>query len=138
MILLDTNVLIYASDASAPHGEWARGTIADAVSGEGAGVNAICLAELCVGEADPTSAASRLRAWGVAILDVPAVAAEACASAYGEYRRHRRRSSGQASPKTPLPDFFIGAHAQTMGWALATADTSRIATYFPSVPLISP
>ena len=138
MFILDTNVLIYASEGSNPHREWARAVIADAVSGAGAGVNAICLAELCVGEANPESAASRIRDWGVAILDVPAVAAEVCALAYREYRERRRLLSGQASPRTPLPDFFIGAHAQTMDWALATADTARITTYFPSVRLISP
>ena len=138
MILLDTNVLIYASDGGSPHGEWAREVIANAVSGTGAGVSAICLAELCVGEANPASAASRIRDWGVAILDVPAAAAEVCALAYRAYRERRHSQSGQASPRTPLPDFFIGAHAQTMGWTLATADAARIKTYFPSVRLISP
>jgi predicted nucleic acid-binding protein len=39
---------------------------------------------------------------------------------------------------TPLPDFFIGAHAQVMGWTLATADESRFTTYFPSVRLLTP
>lgn len=138
MILLDTNVLIYASQGANPHREWARGVIADAVSGEGAGVSAICLAELCVGEADPALAGSRLRDWGVLILDVPAAAAEVCALAYREYRERRLRLSGQSSPQIPLPDFFIGAHAQAMGWPLATADTARIKTYFPSVHLIAP
>jgi len=38
----------------------------------------------------------------------------------------------------PLPDFFIGAHAQIMGWQLATADEGRFQTYFPSVALMMP
>jgi predicted nucleic acid-binding protein len=37
-----------------------------------------------------------------------------------------------------LPDFFIGAHAQIMGWPLATADEGRFRTYFPSVILRTP
>ena len=60
MILLDTNVLIYASDADSPWGEWARETIADAVTGDGAGINAVSLAELCVGDADPATVADRV------------------------------------------------------------------------------
>ena len=43
-----------------------------------------------------------------------------------------------AAPKTPLPDFFIGAHADTMGWKLATRDGDRIARYFPEVSLVTP
>ncbi len=47
-MLLDTNVLIYASDAESPHRKWAWRTIADAVASEGAAVNAVTLADLCV------------------------------------------------------------------------------------------
>ena len=80
----------------------------------------------------------RVRAWGVATVDVPVAAAEVCAAAYHRYRERRRRQSGKDSPRVPLPDFFIGAHAQIMAWPLATADTGRIKTYFPSVRLLVP
>jgi predicted nucleic acid-binding protein len=73
MILLDTNVLIYASTDQSPFLEWAR-----------------------------------------------------------------RAESGREAPSVPLPDFFIGAHAQIMGWPLATADEGRFRTYFPSVTLRTP
>jgi predicted nucleic acid-binding protein len=138
MTLLDTNVVIYASDRATPHYAWACATIADAVSSSGGVVDAVGLAEICVGEADPATAAERIRSWGVEILDIPAAAAEACATAYRRYRERRRQESGKDSPVTPLPDFFIGAHAQVMGWTLATADESRFTTYFPSVRLLTP
>ena len=138
MLLLDTNVLIYASGDETRHQRWARSTIAEAVSTAGAAINAVCLAEICVGEADPTTTADRIRGWGVEILDVPAAAAEVCAAAYRRYRYRRRQQSGKDSPRTPLPDFFIGAHAEFLGWTLATVDTSRIRTYFPSVRLVAP
>lgn len=138
MMLLDTNVLLYASETGSRYHHWARQTIAEAVSTEGAAINAVCLAEICVGEDDPTTTADRIRGWGVEVLDVPAAAAEVCAAAYRRYRDRRRRQSGKDSPRTPLPDFFIGAHAELMGWTLATVDTSRIRTYFPSVRLATP
>jgi predicted nucleic acid-binding protein len=50
----------------------------------------------------------------------------------------RKADSGKDAPALTLPDFFIGAHAQIMGWSLATADESRFKTYFPSVPLRTP
>lgn len=137
-MLLDTNVLIYAFDAESPHSEWALETIASAVAGEGAAISAVSLAELCVGDADPSTVADRVRSWGVTIIDVPAAAAERCARAYREYQKRRQRGTEQAMPTMPLPDFFIGAHAEIMGWELATADQGRFKTYFGSVSLKMP
>jgi len=137
-MLLDTNVLIYASDVGSPHCHWARRTIADAVASEGAAINAVTLAELCVGDAEPTTVADRVRGWGVEALDIPAAAAEICARTFRSYRIRRKRASGKDSLAVPLPDFFIGAHAQIMGWTLATADESRFRTYFPKVRLKTP
>jgi predicted nucleic acid-binding protein len=138
MTLLDTNVLIYASDANSSYCQWARKTISEAVAGEGAVINAVILAELCVGDAEPSTVADRIRRWGVEALDIPATCAEIGARAYVSYRRRRKRDFGKDSPSIPLPDFFIGAHVQIMGWTLATADTDRYRTYFPKVKLKTP
>ena len=112
--------------------------IADAVAGNGAAINAVSLAEICVGDAAPQTAADRIRSWGVDILDVPAAAADVCAAAYRTYRKRRISQPGTPIPIMPLPDFFIGAHAKIMGWQLATADKGRFRTYFPSVSLKMP
>ena len=61
MILLDTNVLIYAFDPDAPFYQWRLETIVDAVTGDGAAINAVSLAELCVGDAEPSTVADRIR-----------------------------------------------------------------------------
>ena len=134
-MLLDTNVLIYASETGSSHCNWARRTISDAVAGEGAVINPVILAEICVGDAEPSTVADRIRGWGVEALDLPVAAAEITARAYLSYRRRRKRDSGKDSPSLPLPDFFIGAHAQIMGWTLATADADRYRTYFPKLKL---
>jgi len=138
LILLDTNVLIYASIPDSPFETWAKRIIANAVSREGAAINAISLSELCVGEEEPENAANTVRGWGVDILDIPAAAAEVSAVAYRRYRQRRLSQSGKGSSTIPLPDFFIGAHAQIMRWPLATADSGRFKTYFPSLTLITP
>jgi hypothetical protein len=101
-------------------------------------ISAVSLSEICVGDADPSTAADRIRSWGVKILDVPAAAADVCAKAYLRYRKRRMSRFDTPIPTMPLPDFFIGAHAKIMRWDLATADRGRFPTYFPSVSLKMP
>jgi predicted nucleic acid-binding protein len=138
MILLDTNVLIYAFESDSPFYRWARETIVGAVTGDGAAINAVSLAEICVGDADPSTVADRIRSWGIEILDVPSAAAEVCAMAYAQYRKRRTSQAVAHVPNMPLPDFFIGAHAKIMAWEIATTDRNRFRTYFPSVSLRTP
>jgi hypothetical protein len=138
MILLDTNVVIYAGEPASEFHPWARALIADAVTGEGVAINSVILAEACVGALKPEGVPDQIRSWGVEILDVPAAAAQVCARAYLSYRRRRAVQSSKDSPRLPLPDFFIGAHAEIMDWSVATADPDRFMTYFPSVTLRTP
>lgn len=138
MTLLDTNVVIYAFEGESQFYRWARRTIGEAVQTGGAAINAVSLAELCVGDAEPETVADRVRVWGVETLDVPVAAASVTARAYQVYRQRRKRDSDKDSPATPLPDFFIGAHALIMGWTLATADVGRYKTYFPKLRLKTP
>jgi hypothetical protein len=108
------------------------------VAGDGAAINAVTLAELCVGDAEPSTVANRVRRWGVEALDIPAAAADISARAFIRYRSRRKRASGKDSLAVPLPDFFIGAHAEVMGWTLATVDEDRYRIYFPRVRLKTP
>ena len=51
------------------------------------------------------------------------------------FLRYRRRGGAR---RTPLPDFYIGAHAAVAGYSLLTRDPGRYRSYFPTVDLISP
>jgi len=48
---------------------------------------------------------------------------------------YRRRGGARSSP---LPDFYIGAHAAIAQYRLLTRDSSRYRTYFPTVKLLAP
>jgi len=48
---------------------------------------------------------------------------------------YRKRGGARRSP---LPDFYIGAHAAVAGMTLLTRDEARYRTYFPRLDLIAP
>ena len=139
MKLLDTNVLVYARQPKSPFHQWAVAQISGLVSTEGAGFSAVSLAELCaqdgvISKDVPVEVAH----FGIQILDVPAGAAVKCGEAFRQYSANRKQQSGKASPKMPLPDFFIGAHAEVLGIDLITNDPGRFRTYFPKINLVTP
>ena len=138
MILIDTNVLIYAFDSGSEFYAWSRETLASALAKEGAAINPVILAELCVGDQDPETVESRLAQIGLHFLDLKPGVATTCARAFRRYLQHRKQAGQKAENKIPLPDFFIGAHAAVLDLPLATVDVDRYRTYFPSVSLICP
>lgn len=138
MILLDTNVIVDALEKDQANHKWAKKQIEDIVAGEGGGVSVVTLAELCAGARNPEEVEPEIKRWGIAVHDVPAAAAAVCGKAYRRYVTARRGSGGSAPPKMPLPDFFIGAQAEIMGWKIATRDHQRFKKYFPAVELVTP
>jgi len=48
---------------------------------------------------------------------------------------YRKRGGART---TPLPDFYIGAHAAIDRLALLTRDDARYRTYFPKVEILAP
>jgi hypothetical protein len=51
------------------------------------------------------------------------------------YRKYRNRGGRRTSP---MPDFYIGAHAAVTKYSLLTRDPKIYRTYFPSLKLITP
>jgi len=139
LILLDINVVIDAQNAASSFYRWSNEVISEGIAIDGVGINAITLAELCSADrVDSEAVQTELHLAGVRIIDLPARAAPICGQAYRRYRLSRKKSRGGQPPSVPLPDFFIGAHAELMGWKLATRDVERYRTYFPAVELIEP
>ena len=66
------------------------------------------------------------------MLELPREALFLAGKVYLQYRKK------EGTKLSPLPDFFIGAHAAVLNVDLITRDVARYRTYFPTVNLISP
>jgi predicted nucleic acid-binding protein len=54
----------------------------------------------------------------------------------GQAFRVYRQSRGAKT--SPMPDFYIGAHALVSGLQLLTRDAARFKSYFPKLPMVTP
>lgn len=112
--------------------EWSGGMLATAGDDGRLVINPIIYAEVSAGfdrieeldEAVPVSEFDR--------EPLPYEAGFLAGKAFLAYRRR----GGQR--RSPLPDFYIGAHAAVRGYRLLTRDTARYRASFPTLQLISP
>lgn len=95
-------------------------------------INPIIYAELASGFTTIADLDDRIGADTFRRLPLPYEAGFVAGRAFVEYRR---RGGLRTSP---LPDFYIGAHAAVAGLELLTRDPRRYTSYFPKVPLITP
>jgi|SRR6476469_8822923 len=130
--LVDSNILI---DVLGDHTGWAvrsAGALR-AAGAEGALViNEVIYAEVSVRYADTDELDRDLPNDYFQREHTPWPAAFLAGKAFLAYRQ----KGGQRL--SPLPDFFIGAHAAITGLRLLTRDPRRYRTYFPTVELIAP
>jgi predicted nucleic acid-binding protein len=130
--LVDSNVLIDVLSADLAWGEWSSQALASLGSEGPLVVNAVIYAEISQRYSRKELLDHELPADIFLREDIPWSAAFLAGKAFIDYRR---RGGNRHSP---LPDFFIGAHAAVKGLRLLTRDASRYRTYFPTVELIVP
>ena len=130
--LVDTNVLFDYLSEDGEWFEWSAAMLSDAGEAGPVAINPVIYAEVSVRydriddveEALPSAYFSRLQLpWEAAFL------AAKC------FERYKKRGGARTSP---LPDFFIGAHAAVAGMTLLTRDARRYRTYFPRLRIIAP
>jgi predicted nucleic acid-binding protein len=132
-VLVDANVLLDILTADPQWLEWSSSELRSAKAVGEILVNPIICAEIAPAFEFEWS---RIDAWlaqaGIEKVPLPFEASVVAAAAHRAYRNRG------GSREKPLPDFFIGAHAEVAGCKLLTRDAARYWTYFPSVPLICP
>ena|ERR1700693_5875039 len=131
-ILVDSNVLLDVITEDARWVSWSAETIEHAANHFRLVINPVIFAEVSVRY-------SRIEEIDVVLPTTlfyrEAIPYEAAFLAGKSFSIYRRR---EGAKRSPLPDFFIGAHAAVAGYRLLTRDAARYRTYFPKVFLITP
>jgi len=130
--LVDSNVLLDILDEDDEWMAWSASMLADAAKQGPVVVNQLILAEASVtfdtieevDEALPTPYFVR--------ESLPWEAAFLAGKAFAAYRRRG------GTKRSPVADFYIGAHAAVAGYTLLTRDPTRYRAYFPKLRIIAP
>ncbi|HEY5708539.1 MAG TPA: type II toxin-antitoxin system VapC family toxin [Solirubrobacterales bacterium] len=129
---VDSNVLIDVLSDDPVWGAWSS----EALSGAGAEgpllINEVVYAEVSARYSRIEVLDRELSEEDFQREHTPWQAAFLAGKAFLDYKRRG------GSKRSPLPDFFIGAHAAVRDLPLLTRDPIRYRTYFPTVELIAP
>ena len=131
-VLVDANVLLDVMTEDACWLAWSAEAIEHAADRHRLVINPVIYAEVSIRYSRIEDLEAALPK---AMFDREAIPYEAAFLAGKAFLTYRRRGGTRRSP---LPDFFIGAHAAIAGYRLLTRDGTRYRTYFPRLSLITP
>ena len=131
-VLVDSNVLLDILEEDPVWCDWSSKHLAQFAEDSRLVINPIIYAEVSIGINRVEELEESLPA---DIFERCALPWEAAFLAGKCFLTYRRAGGARSSP---LPDFFIGAHALVQGMPLLTRDATRYRTYFPRLTLIAP
>ncbi len=131
-VIVDSNVLIDILENDPHWVEWSTDQLEPLIASRRAVVNPIIYAEIAANFANIEALEQALEDLHLLREQLPWDAAFMASQAYKLYRRRG------GVKRSPLPDFYIGAHASLAGYALLTRDARRYREYFPKLRLIAP
>lgn len=131
-VVVDSNVLLDLFTEDAAWGEWSADALARIAQTSRLVINPIIYAEISIHFSSHEKLDDALPREIFAREPIPFEAAFLAGKVLVLYRRR----GGQK--RSPLPDFFIGAHAAVANYRLLTRDATRYKTYFPKLVLITP
>lgn len=131
-VLVDSNVLIDVRTEDPVWFEWSAQALSDAADRYQLAINPVIYAEVSVDADRIEDLDAELPENEYRRLPLPYEAGFLAGKAFLSYRR----AGGER--RSPLPDFYIGAHAAVQGLVLLTRDAARYQTYYPKLDLIAP
>jgi predicted nucleic acid-binding protein len=131
-ILLDTSVVLDVLTRDHSFFEPSLRTIARWGATSHLCINQVVYAEVSVGFTEIESLDEAVQGMGLDMRPIPREALFLAGKAFSAYRRRG------GTKTTPLPDFFIGAHAAVERLPLLTRDPSRISNAYPTITIVEP
>ena len=130
--VVDSNVILDVATEDPVWGRWSTGALEATANESMLVINPLIYAEVSIGFDRIEALEDALPA---ALFRRERLPYEAAFLAGKCFLRYRRRGG---SKRSPLPDFYIGAHAAVAGHRLLSRDAARYRTYFPRLELIAP
>lgn len=130
--LVDSCVLLDVITGDEQWSDWSAGQIAAAMDTGRVVINSLIYAEVSVGYEIIEELDELLPASDYEREPLPYPAGFAAGKAFLRYRRNG------GDKRSPMPDFYIGAHAAVAGYRLLTRDVHRYRTCFPTIDIIAP
>lgn len=130
--LVDSNVLLDIITDDPRWGDWSAHALAEARDTGPVVINPIVYAEISIRFQSIEDLDDHVPASDLVREALPYAAGFLAGKAFLRYRR-----AGGAK-RSPLPDFYIGAHAAVSRYRLLTRDAERYRTYYPTVELVCP
>ena len=132
MTIVDSSVLLDVFEDDPEWAEWALSALDNCRTEGDLIINEVIYSEVSIGYRNVEDYEDILKSTGIRFSRAPREALFLAGKAFVDYRRRG------GTRRSPLPDFFIGAHAAVVGIPLLTRDSTRIQTYFPTVDVIAP
>ena len=130
--LVDTDVLLDYLDEDEEWCDWSGAMLSAAATHGTVVINPIVFAEASVRYVRVEDLEEALPRDYFVREQLPWEAAFLAGKCFEQYRRHG------GTKRSPLPDFYIGAHAAVTGMTLLTRDARRYRTYFPKLRILAP
>lgn len=128
--LVDTNVLLDVITHDKAWAYWSETALRRAAERSTLAINPIIFAEVSMKFARIEDADAVLADF--AREPLPYEAGFLTGKAFLAYRKRG------GTKRSPMPDFYVGAHALIAGMTLLTRDAARYRTYFPALNIIAP
>jgi len=131
-VLVDSNVLLDLFTEDSEWEDWSAAIVAELARSSHLVINPIIYSEVSAHFDSVEDLDAALPPNWIRREPLPWEAAFLAGPCFLKYRR------GGGARRSPLPDFYIGAHAAVAGLTLLTRDARRYHTYFPKLKLIAP